>query len=63
MADISMCNGKDCKNKAKCYRYTAPPNEYWQAYAMYDLLRIESEGCEYFVDNSGYTNVPLEDIK
>jgi len=24
MADISMCNGKDCPIKEKCYRFTAP---------------------------------------
>lgn len=32
MADITMCEGKNCPLKSICYRYTAKPNEYWQAY-------------------------------
>lgn len=32
MADISMCEGNGCPLKEKCYRFTAIPNEYRQAY-------------------------------
>jgi hypothetical protein len=54
MADISMCDGAQCPIKQECYRYTAPKNEYRQAfftYVPYDHARI---GCEYFIDNSEY---------
>ncbi len=32
MADITMCKGTDCPHKESCYRFTANPNEYRQAY-------------------------------
>lgn len=32
MADITMCPGTDCPHKEFCYRFTAKPNEYRQAY-------------------------------
>lgn len=32
MADITKCPGEGCGLKNVCYRYTAPENEYWQAY-------------------------------
>lgn len=32
MADITMCVGTDCPHKESCYRFTAKPNEYRQAY-------------------------------
>lgn len=28
MADITMCQGKECPLKDKCYRYKAKPDEY-----------------------------------
>ena len=32
MPDISMCRGENCTKSANCYRFTAKPSEYWQAY-------------------------------
>jgi hypothetical protein len=32
MSDVTMCEGIDCPIRNKCYRYTAKPSEYWQAY-------------------------------
>lgn len=32
MADITMCSGRDCYLKEKCYRYTAPKSKYMQSY-------------------------------
>lgn len=32
MADITKCKGDGCPMKDKCFRYTAPANEYWQSY-------------------------------
>lgn len=49
MADISMCAGKGCKRKDKCYRHTAKANEHWQSY-----IAPEPEGCEHFWDNEDY---------
>jgi hypothetical protein len=36
MADISMCDKKDCPSFNECYRAQAVANEYWQAYAKFD---------------------------
>lgn len=32
MPDITMCTGDKCNLKDTCYRFTAIPNEYRQAY-------------------------------
>ena len=32
MADITMCDDKECKVKDKCYRYTAKACKYRQSY-------------------------------
>jgi hypothetical protein len=32
MPDISMCKNKECKFKKDCYRFTAKPSEFMQAY-------------------------------
>ena len=46
MADITMCSGEKCPLKENCYRYTAKPNEFRQAYFMEPPV---SEGkCEHF---------------
>lgn len=34
MADITMCLGTGCPHKETCYRFTAKPSEYRQAYFM-----------------------------
>ena len=50
MPDISMCSDKECSRKEECYRFTATPNEFRQAYA--DFKEIENgKGCEYFILN------------
>ena len=46
MADITMCSGEKCPLKQMCYRHTAKPNEFRQAYFMEPPV---SEGeCEHF---------------
>ena len=56
MADISMCSGKNCPLKKKCYRYTAPQSDY-QSWFDNPPLKEEDDSCEYFWDNKGYNNV------
>ena len=46
MPDITMCEGNDCPLKERCYRFTATPNEYRQAYFV-DPPYIDDE-CTYF---------------
>lgn len=43
--DISKCSNKDCPIKEKCYRWTATPNEFRQAYCEFEFKDGE---CEYF---------------
>jgi hypothetical protein len=46
MADITMCMGTNCPQKETCYRFTAKPNEYRQAYFIEPPLK---EGkCEMY---------------
>ena len=49
MSDITMCRDKTCKIKESCYRYTAKPNEYRQAYFMQSPRT--TAGCVYFWEN------------
>jgi len=46
MADISMCEGKECAVKETCYRFKATPNKYRQSYIFPSNLQIG--GCDYY---------------
>lgn len=35
MPDICMCDNKLCEKKEQCYRYTAPPSPFRQAYSTF----------------------------
>lgn len=47
MPDITMCEGKNCPTKHQCYRHTAFPNEYRQAYFVEPPYQMD--GCPYFM--------------
>ena len=50
MPDISMCQNKECKFKKECYRFTAKPSEFMQAYAEFNCK--DKEGADtYFWSN------------
>ena len=57
MADITMCAGADekrnliCPMRDKCYRFTAPVNEYRQAY--FSVVPYVEPECEWFWDRRG----------
>lgn len=53
MPDISMCMNEDCIKKDTCYRHTALPSEYRQAYAMFtpENNTKENFNCKYYYDN------------
>lgn len=38
MPDICMCKIDECSKKETCYRYSAKPNEPYQAYADYKFI-------------------------
>ena len=47
MSDISKCPGTDCPHREKCYRFTAPTNEYRQTY--FETPPIKEDGtCDLF---------------
>ena len=48
MSDIAKCIGKDCKVKESCYRFTAPPSEYWQYYIM---PQVKDGKCDMYWKN------------
>lgn len=50
MADITMCRGENCSKREKCYRYTAPVDEYWQSVFTDTPKEIP---CEHFLLNDG----------
>jgi hypothetical protein len=56
MADISMCKGEGCHRKRECYRFTAKPNEFRQAYfhpsAPWYIGPDNKQACQYFTPNS-----------
>jgi hypothetical protein len=52
MADITMCEGKECPMKQNCYRHTAKPNEFRQSYFMHEP--IKQGHCMEFVDNGNH---------
>lgn len=50
MPDISMCDGKNCPVRDKCYRFTATPTPRRQTFATYP--RKPDGSCEAFWDNA-----------
>ena len=48
MADITMCIPHNCPVKDKCYRFTAPVNEYRQSYQKNEA---GNNGCPHFIAN------------
>jgi len=48
MPDISMCDGKNCKKKEECYRFTAVPSS-WQSY--FSPTPDSNDGCKYFMQD------------
>lgn len=46
MADITMCQVKDCEQHAECYRFTARPDTYYQSYFIPQNPGMD---CEYFL--------------
>ena len=53
MADISKCEGTNCPRKEECYRYTARPDEFQQAYFM-DVPLKEDNKCDHFWNKEGW---------
>lgn len=56
MADITMCSGKGCPLKEKCYRFTAVESDYRQSYFVTPPVEKDKEKaqCAYFWDNKKY---------
>lgn len=53
MADITKCLNDGCPVRNKCYRFTAPSNEYAQAVSMFDYKVVERKvHCDHFWLNS-----------
>jgi len=44
MPDITMCNGEGCGIKATCYRFTATPSEFRQAYFVTPPFTVKMDG-------------------
>ena len=49
MPDITMCLNKNCKDRLKCYRFTAKPNHHKQSY----MNNKYASKCKRFWDNKG----------
>jgi len=61
MVDIAKCKGIDCPLVNKCYRYTAPANEYRQTYADFKYDREQHKCEDFYPDgNPQWENVTNE---
>ena len=62
MADITMCDDKECPRAHTCYRFTANANPYRQSYFMQSPRH--GDGCPQFVTTAGRsTSPPMTDQK
>ena len=50
MADITKCNDQLCPSRKKCYRFTAPANEYRQSYFMVTPREQNDVKCIEFLE-------------
>lgn len=58
MPDITMCTGRDCPLKYRCYRAMAQSHELYQSYFTITPYDAEKESCEHFWD----LNPDVEDV-
>jgi len=49
MADITKCEGENCKLKETCYRFTAKESEFNQSYFFKPPIK-ENEKCDYYLE-------------
>lgn len=56
--DLIMCINEFCPKKEKCYRYTAPPDEFNQPYEEFSFLHTDRDvvECEQFINNKHQGN-------
>lgn len=56
MPDITMCKGEGCTLKENCYRFTATPSEYRQAFFISSPCKqkLTGQSCEHYWDNRRY---------
>jgi len=47
MPDISLCKNYICPLAEQCYRFTAKPDEYFQAYSEFEP--DDDGNCDYFM--------------
>lgn len=59
MADITMCSGKNCSMKNRCFRYTATADKYRQSY--FATPPINNGKCHYFWDNPQMTSKEIKE--
>jgi len=55
MPDISMCENEECKFKEECYRFTAKPSEFMQAYGEFNCKN--KSGIDTFFWKNGIPSV------
>ena len=48
MPDITMCKGKDCPLKKKCYRYKTTASEFRQSYFVDEPYDKKKKKCDHF---------------
>jgi hypothetical protein len=53
MPDITMCKGENCTIKNECYRFTATPDKYRQAYFAESpcTKKMGGTSCDHYVPN------------
>jgi hypothetical protein len=54
MPDITMCQGRHCKRRDKCYRHTAEPSKFMQVYFATAPVDTATGTCEYFWPVKGW---------
>ena len=47
MSDITKCQDNKCPARLMCYRFTAPANEYRQAYGIFNREE-DADNCDMF---------------
>lgn len=62
MSDITKCQDDKCPARLMCYRFTAPANEYRQAYGLFNREE-DADNCDMFWgDNAQSIFNDLKDI-
>lgn len=62
MADITMCQNENCKDKETCYRYKAPVSEYQSYFLIDGKFPNDRKECKHYWEYKSGKYKTIEEV-